>query len=773
MVICGREFTFDLIGHVQKIITENSGLSRVQISRRVCEAFGFRDAMGRLRDISCRIGLLKLHRKGLLCLPQPTASPPPKPKSHPEKSTVEGEIEPITCALADLGKIEIVKIGSADSKVSRTWSELMRRYHYLGNGPLCGAQMRYLIRSSNCGWLGGFAFSAAAWRVESRDTWIGWDCATRERNLQKVVCNSRFLILPQVKAPHLASHVLSLIVHRLAADWKQRYGVEPVLVETFVEKGRFKGTCYKAANWTFVGETKGRGRQDRTTSCAAPIKDMYLYPLRKDAREVLCEGTAPKSPPYPREYGDWSEEEFAQAQIGDARLVKRLQTISRDFYARPQANIPQACGSKAKTMAAYRFFEHDNTTMDTILKPHYESTLNRIGKEKVVLTAQDTTSLNYSTHPATENLGLIGSRSEGIIGLLVHDTMAFSTEGTPLGLCDVQCWARDPEKFGKKHLRKELPIEQKESYKWLRSYNAVMAMQKRCPNTTIISVGDREADIYELFELALSNSGNPLLLVRAERDRLLADNQGHLWEHVAQQPSSGIQEVRIPRRSQEKARIARLEVRFVQARLKPPKIKPNLSPVTIWAILTEETDAPVGVTPLRWMLLTTRPISSFESATEVIGWYCLRWGIEVYHRTLKSGCKIESRQLGSADRIEACLAIDMVVAWRVFHLTKLGRETPNVPCTVFFGEYEWKALVAYKTKNPVPPASPPTLREAMRMVGSLGGFLGRKGDGEPGTQTIWLGLQRLDDITEIWKLTVEHFAPHLLSSRSPPPVSSG
>jgi hypothetical protein len=389
------------------------------------------------------------------------------------------------------------------------------------------------------------------------------------------------------------------------------------------------------------------------------------------------------------------------------------------------------------------------------------------------LSTQDTTSLNYSTHPATENLGLIGSRSEGIIGLLVHDTMAFSAQGTPLGLCDVQCWTRDPEKFGKKHLRKELPIEQKESYKWLRSYTAVMAMQKRCPNTTIISVGDREADIYELFELALSDAGNPLLLVRAERDRLLADNQGHLWEHLAQQPSIGIQEVRIPRRSQEKARIARLEVRFVQVRLKPPKIKPHLCPVTIWAILTEEIDPPADVKPLKWMLLTTRPISSFESATEAIGWYCLRWGIEIYHRTLKSGCKIESRQLGAADRIEACLAIDLVVAWRVFHLTKLGRETPDVPCTVFFGEHEWKALVAYKTRNPIPPATPPTLRDAMRMVGSLGGFLGRKSDGEPGTQTIWLGLQRLDDITETWKFTIEHFAPHLLLSRSPPPVSSG
>lgn len=772
MVICGRDFTPDIIERIQTIISANLKESRLQLSRRVCELLGLRNALGKLRDTSCRIGMLKLHRQGAITLPPAATAPPPKPTYSKKYGHIEGEAPSITCNLSRLGDVKIVKINSADSKASRAWNALMRRYHYLGNGPLCGAQMRYLIHSDSYGWLGGFAFSAAAWRVESRDKWIGWDDAARDKNLQRVICNSRFLIIPQVKVAHLASHVLSLITKRLAADWKQRYGVEPVLLETFVERGRFKGTCYKAANWTYVGKTKGRGRQDHSSTCAVAVKDMYLYPLRQDAREVLCEGAAVKPIVQRIDYDDWAQEEFAQAQIGDERLVKRLQTISRDFYARPQANVPQACGSKAKTIAAYRFFQHDDTKMDTILKSHYESTLNRISKETVVLTAQDTTSLNYSTHPATENLGLIGSRSDSIIGLLVHDTMAFNTEGTPLGLCDVQCWARDPKKFGKKHLRKQLPIEEKESYKWLKSYTAVTAMQKRCPNTTIVSVGDREADIYELFELALREPGNPLLLVRAERDRLLADDQGHLWENVAAQDRSGIQEVSIPRRGLQKARIARLEVRFAQVRLKPPRLKAKHDQLTIWAIITEEIDAPAGVTPLKWMLLTTRTIDSFESAIQVIGWYCLRWGIEIYHRTLKSGCKIETRQLGTAERIEACLAIDMVVAWRVFHLTKLGRETPDVPCSVFFSECEWKALVAYKTKNPIPPHNPPTLRNAMRMVGELGGFLGRKGDGEPGTQTIWLGLQRLDDITETWKFTIEHFAPHLLSSH-PPPVSSG
>ena len=143
-------------------------------------------------------------------------------------------------------------------------------------------------------------------------------------------------------------------------------------------------------------------------------------------------------------------------------------------------------------------------------------------------------------------------------------------------------------------------------------------------------------------------------------------------------------------------------------------------------------------------------------------------GIEIYHKTLKSGCRIEKRQLMHADRLEVCLAIDLVVAWRIFYLTKMGRETPDVPCTVFFEEFEWKALTCYVRKNPVPPTEPPTLKEAVRMVAGLGGFLGRKGDGDPGTKTLWLGLEHLVDLAAMWKFMVTTYAPHLLA----PAVSS-
>jgi hypothetical protein len=184
----------------------------------------------------------------------------------------------------------------------------------------------------------------------------------------------------------------------------------------------------------------------------------------------------------------------------------------------------------------------------------------------------------------------------------------------------------------------------------------------------------------------------------------------------------------------------------------------------LWAVLAEEATPPTGIEPLSWMLLTTLQVECSAEAVEKLDWYTRRWGIEVFHKTLKSGCKVEERQLGGADTIQACLAIDMVVAWRVYHLAKLGRETPDIPCTVFVEEAEWKALLTFITKTPVVDGAPPRLREAMRMVASLGGFLGRKSDGEPGTKSLWLGLQRLDDITAAWKI----FVPHLRG----PPVSS-
>jgi len=753
--ICGQEFSDEICDRIRATIESDPAISRRALSLRVCEWLNWKSPNGKPKEMSCRVALLKLQREGHLSLPEPGVRPWRVVQG--ERATLSlPEIESLGCGLNMLGEITLVLVESKNRPLSRFWNALMERYHYLGAGPLCGAQLRYLVQSSAYGWVGGLAFSAAAWRVAPRDRWIGWSEEARKAHLGKVVCNSRFLLVPRIE--HLASHVLSVSARRMRHDWLKRYGVGPVLLETYVERDRFEGFCYKAANWVDVGPTQGRGRMDRDRAYSVPLKEVYIYPLQRDARKVLS--AEPHSEllrcrlRQAGEAQEWADEELGGAKLRDRRLNKRLLSIAEAFYARPQANIPQACQSRAETKATYRFLDHPETSMETILKPHYQATVARMSREAVVLAVQDTTSLNYTAHPATENLGPIGYRPNGGMGLLVHDTMVFNREGTPLGLLDVQSWARDGGDFGKKKRRHCLPIEDKESYKWLVSFRKVAEAQKQCPETMLVSVGDREADVYQLFELALSDPLGPKLLIRAQQDRLLAQGQGYLWEKMAEQEVSGIQEIHIPRQRNRPARVARLEVRFGAVTLRSPKNEKGCRELTLWAVWAREAEVPPKGDRIEWMLLSTVSVHTFQDAVEKLAWYTIRWGIEVYHRTLKSGCKVEERQLGSADRIETCLAIDMVVAWRIFHLAKLGRETPDVPCTVFFEEAEWKALVAHITQNPTPPEHPPTLREAMRMVASLGGFLGRKRDGEPGTKSLWLGLQRLDDLSSMWKLLI-------------------
>ena len=640
-------------------------LTRTALSREVCEWLGWQGHEGRPQDMSCRVALLTLARRGLIELP------PAQPVSFARAADTE---EPAFIgltfqgSLTDLGRVWLTPVDSSQPALSRAWWAMMEAHHPQGAGPLCGAQIRYQIVCDK-GLIGGLGFRAPAWRLAPRDAWIGWDETARRAGLSRIVGNSRFLILPTVQVPNLASHTLSLALQRLPADWQARYGITPVLVETFVDRAHYRGTCYRAANWIRVGQTQGRGRQDRAHAMPGTIKDIWLTPLSPDWQSCLCtyDGATPKPavpapPPIP---GDWAEQEFGGCPLPDARLQTRLLSLARNFYARPTASLTQACGSRARTKAAYRFLGHEQTTMKTLLQPHYRATETRVGAETVVLAVKDTTSLNYTMHHATEGLGPIGSTVPGPQGLHVHSTLAFNPQGTPLGFLDVQCWARDPADFGKKERRHRVPIEDKERFKWLQSYRAVAAVQARCPDTMLVSVGDRGADLYALFVEALAHPEGPKLLVRAQHNRVLQEEQQRLWETMQSRPVDGIQILQVPRQGSRAAREASLGIRMAAVNLMPSKR--HMGPATaipVWAVFAQEQDTPVGVTPLEWMLLTTLPVTSLEQASEKLMWYARRWGIEVLHRTLKSGCRIEQRQLGQADRLKACLAIDLVVAWR-------------------------------------------------------------------------------------------------------------
>ncbi|OGP96743.1 MAG: hypothetical protein A2157_04545 [Deltaproteobacteria bacterium RBG_16_47_11] len=220
----------------------------------------------------------------------------------------------------------------------------------------------------------------------------------------------------------------------------------------------------------------------------------------------------------------------------------------------------------------------------------------------------------------------------------------------------------------------------------------------------------------------------------------------------------------MPHRGSHKARDAWIDVRFAEVTLKSPQRFRSGPSITVWAVYVREQAFKTVKSPIEWMLLTTVEVRTFQEAQKRVEWYSGRWGIEVYHRTLKSGCRIKDRQLETADRLETCLGVDMVVAWRIYYLTMIGRERPELPCTVFFKEIEWKALCCYVNKTPVPPEKPPSIGQVVFMVAGLGGHLGRKGDGFPGTQSLWRGLLQWYAATKMYAILTQQHYPHPMQS---------
>jgi len=264
-------------------MTNHPELTRTALSRDVCDVLRWFRPNGQRKDMSCRVALRRLEQLGLLRLPAPTKSNG-NGKWRPHLTTASDPRESIRESAPALEPVTTVAVASRQQ--AQLWNELIARYHYLGYRPLPGAQMRYLIHCRK-GLVGALSFSAAAWKIAPRDQWIGWTDEQRRHHLHLIVGNSRFLILPWIQSHNLASKILSLAVRQLPADWQQRHGFQPVLLETFVETPRFHGTCYKAANWIGVGQTQGRGRMDRYSQNFLPRKDIYLYPLRPDFRQYL------------------------------------------------------------------------------------------------------------------------------------------------------------------------------------------------------------------------------------------------------------------------------------------------------------------------------------------------------------------------------------------------------------------------------------------------------------------------------------------------------
>lgn len=469
----------------------------------------------------------------------------------------------------------------------------------------------------------------------------------------------------------------------------------------------------------------------------------------------------------------WALSEFGIVDFCDKRLSNRLLKLSDSFAKSPESSINRACENWGQTKAAYRFFQNDNVDESKILDAHASKTIVRASNYEKILAIQDTCYISYKNHKKATGLGIIASRVNSKTtnfrthGLIMHTSFAITTEGLPIGLLDQTISSRPEVAKEIKELKKRthnngVSIEDKESMRWLQSLKRSNSLGLK--NTKIITICDREGDIYELFELACREKNS--VLIRAGQNRMVnkksicsKKNGQKLWDVAKNFPCRGEIKISIPAKDDKPARQAVLSISFGSFTMHPSrnnvnrktKKSPGLKLSLVYAL---EKDVPDGLESLEWMLLTDLTVNNFEEALEKIRWYCLRWRIEVFHKILKSGLKVEECRLQTADRLRRYLTMMSIIAWRIFFITLIARDDPQLPCTAILGVEEWKVLYSKMHSGKKYPSEPPTIKEVVLWVAKLGGFLGRKNDGEPGPMVLWRGWKRLFDLTEGWNLAL-------------------
>jgi hypothetical protein len=461
----------------------------------------------------------------------------------------------------------------------------------------------------------------------------------------------------------------------------------------------------------------------------------------------------------------WAESEFGSIDLGDKRLSERLINIANHFMSSSESPINQACGSWADTKGAYRFFQNKNVDYQQVIQHHARQTVKRSKNEDVVLAIQDTTYFNYSAHPKTKNLGILsrftGKYKKDIVtsGLYMHTTMAINHDGLPLGLLDQKITAREVLPKEKIELKKRshniaLPIEEKESIRWLDSMRTTASLFAG-QGKKVITIADREADIYDLFLLAEELDTH--YLVRASHNRNInktaihSENSGEkLWDFLDKQKVMGTMKVKVPAKNKQPKRVAKCQIRIGQIRVLPPRSfkgeKSKRQELIIYTVQVVEKSTPKGADKIDWVLHTNLPIKNYDDAIEKVAWYCLRWRIEVYFKVIKSGFNVERCRLETAERLVRYLAVISIVAWKVFWLTLISRTSPNKSASEFFNQYECKVLFLIFKQTSKPPEEPPFMKDVVVWIAQLGGFLARKGDGYPGITHIWRGLKKLFNI---------------------------
>jgi hypothetical protein len=705
----------DAVKYVAGLLKLHKFVSRRELANFLCERFKFYDARTQAQWGGCIKALRELEAAGHFRLPVARGKTGPNTPKRLNEPVADPTRVPDK--VGDVRGLELIQVSSEEQM--RIWNEMMIREHPRGHGPLVGRQMRYLVGSEH-GWLGALGFAAPALKLAERDRWIGWNVEQRRAYLHMVANMSRFLIRPSVHCANLASRLLSMVVKKLPDEFEERFNYRPCLIESFVDRAHFLGTCYQAANWIRVGCTKGRGRQDRLRQAPETAKDIYVFPLEEEFRSKLGlsadAGRSILDPADGLEVETWAEKEFGGAPLGDARLSKRLVKAAEVKADEPwRAFCGVAQGDWAAVKGYYRLIDAPDesaVTMANILRPHRERTLRRMQGQRTVLCIQDGSDLDYNGLAECEGLGEIGTNQTGAKsrGLHLHSTLAVAANGLPLGVLHAQCLApesKSPEEDRPSHA---IPVEEKKSFVWIEHHRDMVEAAAAMPHTQLIDVCDREADFFELFDEQRKDP-KVELLVRAKYNRTITEEPFKLFEAVRQTPVQSRVRVHVPRQSarpkrskqqvrpKRPGRIADMAVRYTHIQLRPARYHADKLPIDIWVVHACEENPPAKVETVEWFLLTTINVSSPKVAEQCLRWYCLRWRIEDWHRVLKSGCAIEDLTHKTADRLRRAIAINLVIAWRIMVMTLLGREMPNLPAEVLFSDIELRTLQAYAKKN--------------------------------------------------------------------------
>ena len=446
---------------------------------------------------------------------------------------------------------------------------------------------------------------------------------------------------------------------------------------------------------------------------------------------------------------DWVNEELNKIDLGDKRLDKRILRLVSSMGNNPEASIPQACGTHASTKAAYRFFNNSHVEANDISDTHIKKTVERVKNYDMLLIAQDTTNIEFTSHKGISDIGYLDNIR--MLGLKMHSGLAINPDGVPKGLLYQKIWTRDKDEIGKSKNRKKKKTKDKESLRWL---DVVESVRDKFPGSIeLVHIADREADMYDLFVCAQQQSSK--ILIRAVHNRRVEHECKYIWDAIKDNPICGNTIVNVGRANQRKPRKAKLNIRYKTLNISPPKNHLQRSthkPVPVNVILAEEVSPPLKEKPLCWLLITTLPITTLDDAHQYVHWYSYRWLIERFHYVLKSGCKIEELQLEKMDRLRRAIATYSIIAWRMLQITYESRKNTEALANTVLEKHEWEALYCITYKTPVPPKEIPTLHEAVHWIAKLGGFLGRKSDGEPGVKVIWRGFSKLYNYADMWLL---------------------